>query len=174
MRLRIVSLIASALPCIFVLAGCNQPQNAEDTPSEAGEGSDASVYTRYAPAKIHILPLTDMGGSGDAPDRSEIHVYVSLLDAFNCQTKAPGTFRFELYEHVQPSAEPKGKRLVIWPDFELIAPAENNQYWHDFLRTYWFDLDFEPQGDDAYVLQATFLTLRGRRLSDEIILKAHE
>jgi hypothetical protein len=163
-----------ALPCILLFAGCNQPQNGDDTPAETGEGSDASVYTRYAPAKIDILPLTAIDSSGDSPGRAEIHAYVSLLDTFNCQTKAPGTFRFELYEHVQRSAEPKGKRFVIWPDFELVAPAENNQHWHDFLRTYSFDLDFEPQGDKAYVLQATFLTLRGKRLADEIILKSHE
>ena len=128
-------------------------------------------YTPYAPGKIDILPLTEFGSTDETERASKIKVYVSLLDPFNCQMKAPGVFRFELYEYAQRSAEPKGRRIVIWPDIDLTDAVENNNYWRDFLRAYEFNLDFEPQGHQNYILQVTFLCPSGKRLSAELALK---
>ena len=84
--------------------------------------------------------------------------------------KAPGTLRFELYEHVQRSAEPKGQRIAIWTDIDLTDATENNRYWQDFLRAYEFTLRTDASRNKTYVLEATFLRPSGR-LTTEWLLR---
>jgi hypothetical protein len=156
--------------CLLGQSGCEQKRLLNGQQSKAANGS-ASVYVPYAPAKIDIMPLTEFVKLGDAGDNPEINVYVGLLDSFGSAVKSPGTFRFEMYEYVQLSSEPMGKRVTIWPDIDLTSAAENNKYWQDFLRAYQFNLPFEPAGGQSYILQVTFLCPTGRRLSDEFIIK---
>ena len=138
--MRVVGITAQIffLCLLLVGAGC------ESMPAKADNCSDISVYARYAPVKVDILPLTEFAIADDDEQEngSEINVYVSLLDSFGHQGKSPGTFRFELYRKLQRSAEPKGKRIVIWPDFDLTSPVKNNKHWRDFLRAYEINLDF--------------------------------
>jgi hypothetical protein len=141
--------------------GCEQAGGVAESPAKVDIGPNVSAYGDYSPAKIHITPLTGLAGSADANGSSKIDVYVSLLDSFGSQVKSPGVFRFELYEYAQRSAEPKGGRVVIWPDINLTDAAENNR----------FDLPLEPQSDQSCVLQVTFLCVGGKRLSDEFIFK---
>jgi hypothetical protein len=136
-----------------------------------GASDPLSAYMPYTPARADITPLTDFVTAAGADKASQLKVYVSLLDSFNCQIKSPGAFRFELYEHVERSGSPKGKRIVLWPDFDLTDSAANNSYWRDFLRAYEFHLDLEPRSDRAYVLQVTCLCPNGKRLSDEFVVK---
>ena len=131
---------------------------------------ELSVYSRFAPAKINIMPLTEFIRIGDT-QQPNINLYVSLLDSFGSQIKSPIVFRFELYQRVLRSAEPKGRRVVIWPDIDLTEPAANNEYWQDFLRAYEFDLPFEPDASQSYILQVTCLCPNGRRISAEFALK---
>ena len=155
---------------LLVGAGC-EPVTAE-SPSATDSGSNLlAAYMSYAPVKIDIMPLTEFIRGGDAEEGAKIKVYVSLLDSFDCQKKIPGVFRFELYEKVPRSAEPKGKRIVIWPDIDLADAVENNNYWRDFFRAYEFNLDFEPEDGRSYILQVTCLTANGKRLSADILLK---
>jgi hypothetical protein len=151
---------------LLVGAGC------ESVTSESlSKTAQLSVYTRYTPVKIDIMPLTEFIWVGDDEEPSKIRVYVSLLDAFDCQMKTPAVFRFELYEYIQRSAEPKGRRIIIRPDIDLIDTVENNEHWRDFLRAYEFNLDFEPESSQSYILQATCLCADGKRLSAEFGLK---
>ncbi|GAH39754.1 unnamed protein product, partial [marine sediment metagenome] len=80
-------------------AGCEPaPSTPPKPPTVDGNIPDKfSVYTRYVPAQIDIIPLTEFVCVGSAQDASKIRIYVSLLDSFDCQIKTPGTFRFELY-----------------------------------------------------------------------------
>lgn len=151
-------------------AGCEQvPVSAEPPPKV--DSFDASVYTIYAPTRIDIMPLTEFISLEDVQEGSKLNVYVSLLDSFGSQKKSPGVFRFELYEYIQRSAEPKGRRVTIWPDIDLTDVAENNKHWRDFLRAYEFNLPFESAVSQSYILQATFLSPTDKRLSDEFALK---
>jgi hypothetical protein len=174
--MRAVAVILRMFFLIFLLveAGCEQPPMVPELPAEvANDFNTLSTYTRYASDRIDILPLTefvDVGGARQA----EINLYVSLLDSFGSQIKSPGVFRFELYERVLRSAEPKGKRVAIWQDIDLTDPAQNNDRWRDFLRAYEFNLPFEPEGNQNYILQATCLCPSGRRLSAEFVLKRTE
>jgi hypothetical protein len=156
---------------VIFQAGCGpQPRTSQQT-SETEQGFDIALYTDYAPVKVEILPLTEFVGL-NSPDRSpQIDVYLGLSDSLGSQIKSPAVFRFELYERVQRSAEPKGKRVAIWPDFDLTNIAENNNYWRDYLRAYEFNLDFQPEADHSYVLQVTCIYPSGKRISNEYSLK---
>jgi len=158
---------------LFIAAGCEPaPPTPPKPPTVEGNIPDKfSVYTRYVPAKIDIIPLTEFVCVGSAQDASKIRIYVSLLDSFDCQIKTPGTFRFELYRYIPRSAEPKGKRIVVWPDIDLTDTVENNNYWRDFLRAYEFNLDFQPEKDQSYILEATCLCPNDKRLSADFALE---
>jgi hypothetical protein len=160
---------------LFILfsinAGCEQSK----TPTEIPVTSDISIdmlscYASYTPVKIDIMPLTEFLDTVDT-QQSTINIYVSLLDSFGSQIKSPGVFRFELYEHIQRSSEPKGKRAVIWPDVDLTDPVTNNDYWRDFLRAYEFSFPCEQTASKDYILQVTILCPNGKRLSSEFSLR---
>ena len=164
-----ILLLAAAL---LVNTGCG-PQVATPPPATVSPNADldkVSAYLRYVPVKIDIMPLTELASMG-GPQGARVNLYVSLLDAFGFQLKSPAVFRFELYEYVQRSAEPKGKRAVIWADIDLTDPVSNNAYWRDFLRAYEFSLPFEQAGSQNYILQVTCLCPNGSRLSAELMLK---
>jgi len=161
----IVQIFFSCL--LLVEAGCESV-----VPTPTGTSPNLlSIYASYTAAELDIMPLTEFVSAGGAEGPSRLKVYVSLLDSFGCQQKTPGVFRFELYDYVQRSAEPKGKRIIIWPDINLTKAAKNNKHWRDFLRAYEFNLDFEPERNRSYVLQATCLCPNGRRLSADFTVK---
>ncbi len=171
--------IAGILQVFFVIfllvcAGCQSPlKNPEITAKTDNDFNKLSIYTRYAPTKINIMPLTEFIRA-DIGRQANIRLYVSLLDSFGSQIKSPCVFRFELYQRVQRSAEPKGEREIIWPDINLKDPEGNNEYWRDFLRAYEFNLPFEPTTNQSYILQVTCLCPNNRRLSTEFALKFTE
>lgn len=171
--------VALLLPALLG-GGCSRPQAevpaAGQPPEQAvkpvGQGEEPRtvepppvVPTGFGPARISILPLTEIPGSTANGQVPGVNAYVGLLDAFGCHIKAPGVLRFELYQYVPRSAEPKGQRLLIWPDIDLTHPATNNGYWRDFLRAYEFKLDAPAGLTDAYVLEATCMCPDGRRLT---------
>lgn len=152
---------------LLAVTGCGPA----DTDLSMKADSGLSQLSAYGPVKIDIMPLTEFAADNDDEKPSKIKVFVSLLDSFDCQIKTPVAFRFELYEKVLRSAEPKGQRIIIWPDIDLKNPAKNNVYWRDFLRAYEFDLPFEPETNKSYILQITSLCPGGKRLSAEFTLK---
>ncbi len=168
----LLSSVVCLLAMLLVEAGCEQPPIRSELPADADKSFKRfSTYSRYASEKINILPLTEFISAGGTR-QVKIKPYVSLLDSFGSQIKSPGVFRFELYQRVLRSAEPKGRRVVIWPDIDLTDPAANNEYWRDFLRAYEFDLPFEPDANQSYILQITCLCPNGRRFSAEFALKS--
>ncbi len=159
---------------LLVEAGCEPPQvgpgRIEPPPIADNDCNEVSTYARYAPVKIDIVPLTEFTRVSNASEESKIKVYVSLLDPFGSEIKSPGIFRFELYARVPRSAEPKGRRITIWPDIDLTDVVENNRYWQDFLRAYEFSLPFELETNQSRILQVTCLCPNGKRLSAEFVL----
>lgn len=159
---------------LFVEAGCEPAQvgikKNEKPIKSVNDCNEFSFYAPYAPVKIVIVPLTEYIGINDAGEVSRIKVYVSLLDSFGYQIKAPGIFRFELYEKVSRSAEPKGGRIALWPDINLNDVVENNHYWRDFLRAYEFNLPYELEVSKNYILETTCISPNGKRLSAEFTL----
>jgi hypothetical protein len=184
----------SLLITLFLLLslwGCSQPQANAPKPAVQRAGSedgsqeaDRAIVTNpqsairnpqlpagFAPVKIGILPLTELSGPSEAGQGAKLSVFVTLLDAFGSQMKAPGVLRFELYEYIPRSAQPKGPRLTLWPDIDLTGPAQNHKYWRDFLRAYEFTLDTQARRDKIYILEVTCICPDGRRLPGEYVLK---
>ena len=163
----VIAVIVQMFLLLLVGAGC-EPADAE---LSSGADSGFNQLSEYGPVKLDIMPLTEFTATGGGEKPSKIKVYVSLLDAFDCQIKTPAVFRFELYDRVPRSVEPKGRRIVIWPDIDLNDAVKNNEHWRDFLRAYEFSLPFEPQSNQSYILQITSLCPGGKRLSAEFALK---
>jgi hypothetical protein len=158
---------------LFVQAGCERPQivtrQMATPPRTVSDCNEVFAYAAYAPVKIDILPLTEYAAAGSPGNETGIEAYVSLSDSFGSQIKSPGIFRFEMYERVPRSAEPKGKRIILWPDFDLTSIAENDNHWQDFLRAYRFTLPV-AQTNQNCILQATCICPNSRRLSAEFTL----
>ena len=131
----------------------------------------ASVYSGFTPAKVEIMPLSELIRPTEDQEESKISMYVRLIDSFGCQSRAPGVFRFELYQRILRAAEPKGRRVMLWPDIDLTNASKNYSFWQDFLRAYEFKLDFGSANSEGYILQVTFLCPTGRRLCSEYVLK---
>jgi hypothetical protein len=176
--------------CLVLFAGCDQlaavlPASArrseEKKPEARSRPSQERAAQRpptagstpagFVPAKISLLPLCELSGSSGGGSSATLSVYVTLPDAFGSPLKVPGVLRFELYEYVPRSAEARGQRIAIWPDLDLTDPTENNRYWRDFLRAYEFDLEVRADGNKTYILEATYLSPDGKRLSAEHLLR---
>jgi hypothetical protein len=161
---------ALAFACALFNSGC-QPQLSSHSAAENDNSLDASAaYMRYAPAKLDIIPLTQYVPA-DQTHRPHINIYVSLLNPFGTQIIFPGVFRFELYEHVQRSAKPKGKRLALWPDADLTTPMTNNEYWRDHLRAYEFTVPLDQSNSKSHILQATYFCPTGKLITSEFTLR---
>jgi len=172
-------------------SGCNGPQGEAASPpvyaSDQGNGlppADRNADgdrrraihapqppTGFGPAKVRVLPLTELVGSTAGGQYLRLDVYVALLDAFGSQIKSPGSLRFEIYKYVPRSAQRKGQRIAPSRDIDLTDPVENNQYWRDFLRAYEFELDIQADPDKSHVLEVTCVCLDGRRLTSEYLLR---
>jgi hypothetical protein len=165
------TLCVFALVCVFINAGCQSRSSSLASATDTDNGLDGVVpCTRYAPERIDIPPLTEYVPA-DQTHRPRINLYVSLLDPFGCQIKSPGIFHFELYEHVQRSAKPKGKRLAMWPAVDLTDPFTNNEYWQDFLRAYQFTLPLDQSNSSSHILQVTYFCPTGKLLTSEFTLR---
>ena len=160
------------LLALLFLGGCEPPSQGPVSP--VGRGDD--ILCAYTAQAVSVIGLTEMVEDHTGDDRIKVKVYLELLDSAGSSIKAPGTFRFELYEFVPRSAQPKGKRIVVWTDLDLTGLEKNNHYWQDFLRAYRFDLgaNFKPSTSETYMLEATCMTGAGTRLNDVYQLKYSE
>ena len=124
------------------------------------------VSTRlFAPNQVNIIPLTRFVKSKKPAELDYIRVYVELLDEYQSQIKSPGTFRFELYNRDLYSVDPMGKRIDSWPDITLTNLNQNTRFWREFLRTYEFRLTLKHILQGQFILQVTFSTPEGKRLT---------
>jgi hypothetical protein len=159
---------------LFVLAlafyaGCStQPPGADSTPALF---HDSTPCSRFGPARIDVLPITSISPVSVADRDFAITAYVCLLDAFDSSIKAPVVLRFELFQRLQRSTDPKGKRLLVWPDIDLTDPAVNNNLWQDFLRAYLFSLPLQKSSAENCILHVTCFCPSGKRLNADFIVR---
>jgi len=124
----------------------------------------------FTPNQVNIIPLTQFVKSKKPAELDYIRVYVELLDDYQSQIKSPGTFRFELYNRALRSVDHLGKRVEIWKDITLTDLAQNNGHWRQFMLAYEFRLDLRHILQGHFILQVTFSTPEGKRLtSDKVI-----
>jgi len=153
---------------VFFTTGCQEEE------VSTVNNTVKSGLCEYEPSGIHVIGLTSIERNPQKNNSSLISIYVSLMDSFDCSIKSPGSFRFELYEYVPRSSQPKGKRLIVWPDIDLADKEENNRYWNDLIRAYNFKLNanINPNAPKNYALQATCMTGGGKRVSEIFILNS--
>jgi hypothetical protein len=113
---------------------------------------------------VRISALTEFVQDSSEP---QIKALVELSDAKGGAIRALVTFRFEFYEFQPVSSDLRGRRLVIWPAYDLSDERSNQKHWNNFLRGYEFllPLDFMLHQDNKYVLEVTCL-LGQKRYSD--------
>jgi hypothetical protein len=162
--------------CMVCLLGIGLCCGCGPNPSEGSKLAKPSSTTQpsagFAPVRIAITPWTEIKGQTHEEGTQHIRVFLRLVDAFGSELKSPGIFRFELYEKVPRSAEPRGRRLMMWPDLDLTAAEQNNVHWQDYLRSYEFTLGFDPPDAGPFVLEATFIPPEGRRLTCQYLLSS--
>jgi hypothetical protein len=117
--------------------------------------------------RVRISALTEFVPVPSIPDKVRIKTLIELIDPLDTSVKAAFTARFELYEFRPLSSNPRGRRLLIWPEQNLNDPGMNNEHWQDFLRGYEFylPLEFVPQQGKKYLLEVN-CTIGQRRLDD--------
>jgi hypothetical protein len=149
---------------MMIACGCQEQAQTQQSGFPALEIQKTCLFV---PEKIRFNQLTEFAQNW------QITAYVDVLDQFGSRIKAAGIWRFELYEYVPRSAEPKGTRLYLWPDIDLTDAKTNYGLWQDYLRCYKFDLnlDIDLAGDKTYILQAVCFTAQGIRISDSMELK---
>ena len=151
-------------------AGCEIPDNPADpdaTPARWRQDTIGAACV-FTPERIRIIGLTEIIPGAGPGDETVLSVYVDVFDAYDSHIKAPVRFRFELYEFVPRSSDPRGERLMI-SDIDLTDPDINNSHWRDYLRSYNFDcpMNFRPVPATTYIIEATCTTQEGKRLSDK-------
>ena len=131
------------------LTGCGTVQTSVQPVVQHGE--NVSIE------RINISALTEFVTDPALPDEVQLKVLLELFDAFDLPAPVPCILRFELYEFYPLSSDPRGKRLVIWPEKDLSNAENADEHWKDLLRGYEFylPLGFMPQRDKKYVLEAT-------------------
>ena len=146
-----ISLIAAVLS----ISGCQTPR----IPAEINVSPIEQAVQR-----IRISAITEFIRGADG---EQLKTLVELLDISDSPVKVPCVFRFEFYEFRPVSSDPRGQRLMIWPDYNLIDPAINDKHWKDFLRGYEFSmpLEFSLRQNQKYILEATCL-IDQQRYSD--------
>jgi hypothetical protein len=159
------ALIGIALGLLFCTGCAMDGHPANDPNNEPGPTTTQLPGQLFSPNKVSIIPLTQFVKSEKPAELDFIRVYVELLDDFHSQIKSPGTFRFELYNRALRSVDPLGKRIEIWKDITLTNLNENNRFWREFLRTYEFRLDLPHILQGHFILQVTFTTPEGKRLT---------
>ena len=150
---------------LILCTGCAMDSPGTQEPNHP-VGRTLQMPTRlFAPNKVNIIPLTRFVKSKKPAELDYIRVYAELLDDYQSQIKSPGTFRFELYNRALRSVDPMGTRIEIWKDIALNDLKQNNRYWREFLRTYEFRLDLQHVLQGHFILQVTFSTPEGKRLT---------
>lgn len=167
---KIIFLGIIAASVFVLLEGCVQGTSV----SGDENGEDLPIGCVYGVETIHIVRLTELKLESQDAAGSQLQVYLDVLDSFGSRIKAPGKFRFELYDFVSRSGQSKGKRLYIWPDIVLFDAQDNNEYWQDYLRLYVFSLktDFRVVAGTEYILDVTCLTGDGKRIQTTSRIKA--
>jgi len=118
--------------------------------------------------RVRISALTEFVTDSAQLDAVQLKVLLEVLDTSGEPAPVPCILRFELYEFRPLSADPRGKRVFIWPEMDLSDLSVAKEHWKDLLRGYEFYLpldNFTPQPNRKYLLEVTCFADQ-RRYSD--------
>ena len=114
---------------------------------------------------VRLLTLTAF--EPDVPDEGTIlRVFVQPADA-----DAGATYRFELYELKPYNTNPRGRRLMLWPEIAAVRRTDSTTHWRPHVGAYEFELPMHtPSDGQRLVLEVTALLEDGTRQSDMLTL----
>jgi hypothetical protein len=138
---------------LIAVAGCGPSRN--DTPSLPDVGG------------VRLLTLTTLESEATGQE----HTVRALVQPGGGPS---AWFRFELYEFVPLDANPRGKRIVLWPEIQPGAVESANRNWRPHLKAYEFVLPVRQRlaADKTYLLEVTALGADGIRRTDAVKIKA--
>lgn len=127
------------------------------------------------PCRIEIIePFTRVR---DFDQDNELDGIELLMQAVNSQDnpglQIVGNVRIELYEFVEASADPKGRRVDRWA-VDLSSVELQQKHWSQLTQMYEFRLEVDPAvlpRKRKYVLAVTYDTPDGIHLMDECVLE---
>ena len=146
----------------------------------AGGLGEAAGAGGFGARRVRLLPaFTRMEAPGPEDSGAvAILAFVELADGYGDPIKALGTFRFEIFQYRPAVSDPRGKRLEVdgMQEFDLSDSQANQEYWDSITRSYRIGLTVSdlPGSVDKLALQVTFLTDRGERLRDIMVLSLLE
>jgi len=165
------SVFAGVAAVLFVAPGCKSAPRAGD------EAARREMFALLMPERIEIVkPFTRVKSfdRDNKPDGIELLLRaVNSLD--NPGLMIVGHVRVELFEHVEASAEPKGRRLDHW-DIDLSSAARQKAFWNQLTQMYEFHLGIDPAvlpREKALVMAVTYNSPLGEHLTDECVIEYH-
>jgi len=126
------------------------------------------------PKRVEIVePFTRVRSFDQDAEPDGIELIVQAFNALdNPGLMIAGGFQIGLYEHIQGSADRKGRRLEHW-EFDLITEADQRRYWNALTQMYEFRIAVDasriPPGE-KYVLSMTYNSPVGEHMTDECLI----
>jgi hypothetical protein len=170
---------AGVLLTVLMIVGCSQNNDSqitdsfENSDSLTQQGVQQEQLDLLLPTRIEVLPFTKAKSWDNDQKLDGLEVVLRPLDSFGDQTKAIGLFRFELFLFEKASSDSRGPRIGFWEE-DVTSREMLEIHWDRITRTYRFRLGWVgkqiPSG--KYVLEVTYITPYGQRLSDTYVMEA--
>jgi len=109
---------------------------------------------KFAPPRVERTRLLQLSAIQTDPDgQTTVRAFVQPV-----ANRADEWYRFELYQYLPRSANPRGKRIRLWPDVNPGKTVAENPLWKPHLRAFEIALPLEnglPKS--TYLLELTVL-----------------
>ena len=167
-RIRVAYLILAVLSA-WSVSGC------ATTPGYTDPKARQKALELLMPERIEIVkPFTRVKSFDDDASPDGIELLLQAVNPLgNVGLMIVGVIRVELYEHVQASGIPTGKRLDSWT-IDLASEESQRRYWNHVTQMYQLRLKINPAVVSVarrYVLVVTYTSPLGEHLTDDCVIE---
>lgn len=167
-RIRVAYLILAILSA-WSVSGC------ATTPDYTDPKARQKALELLMPERIEIVkPFTRVKSFDDNASPDGIELLLQAVNPLgNVGLMIVGVIRVELYEHVQASGIPTGKRLDSWT-IDLASEESQRRYWNHVTQMYQLRLKINPAVVSVarrYVLVVTYTSPLGEHLTDDCVIE---
>ena len=167
-RIRVAYLILAVLSA-WSVSGC------ATTPDYTDPKARQKALELLMPERIEIVkPFTRVKSFDDDASPDGIELLLQAVNPLgNVGLMIVGVIRVELYEHVQASGIPTGKRLDSWT-IDLAPEESQRRYWNHVTQMYQLRLKINPAVVSVarrYVLVVTYTSPLGEHLTDDCVIE---
>lgn len=164
-----VGVLASALAPLLL---CSCTSGLKLRTDREGDGEMVSLLM---PCRIDIVePFTRVRDFDHDNAEDGIELLLQAVNSMdNPGLQIVGDVRVELYEFVEASAEPRGKRLDQW-HVDLSSVELQQKHWNQLTQMYEFKLEVDPAvlpRKRKFVLAVTYNTPQGVHLMDQCVIE---